>query len=277
MVWVMENSKIEWTHHTANLWWGCTEVHDGCDNCYARIFSNRYNEPLWGNDKPRKAIYSVWKNLDKFQRSAKKANEIHSVFVGSMMDIFEKSMPLLNPVDHYQNTDDLRQEFFSRIMAGLYPNLLLLLLTKRPGNISKYIPAGWLDEPRINIMYGTSPVDQKTADTLIPQLLKVPGKKFLSCEPMLGPVDLTSIKGTSGSVYQVLEQVVAGDSSRDAINWVIVGGESGHHKRPINLDWARVLRDQCNRSKVPFFFKQVDKVQPIPDDLQIRQFPETPS
>lgn len=251
-----QDSKIEWCHHTANLWWGCTEVHAGCDNCYARVFSNRYNEPLWGNDKPRKAIHGVWKNLDKFQRLAKKANEIHSVFVGSMMDIFEKSMPLLNPLGHYTDTDDLRQEFFTRITwddGNLYPNLLFLLLTKRPSNIPKYVPAGWLDTPPKNVMYGTSPVDQGTAYKLVNQLLKVNGKKFLSVEPQLGSI----------SLLHWLPK----------IDWVIQGGESGHHKRPFNTDWAREIKYECEITGVPYFFKQIDKIQSIPEDLQIRQFP----
>ncbi len=64
----MENSKIEWTNHTANLWWGCTEVHEGCSNCYAVAFAHRYNHDIWGNDKPRKEVKSVWKELEKFQK-----------------------------------------------------------------------------------------------------------------------------------------------------------------------------------------------------------------
>src|SRR5690348_5904992 len=106
-----ENSKIEWCHHTANLWWGCTEVHDGCDNCYARTLSNRWGFDVWGNGK-RRLIAKTFTDLDRFQRKAQEANEYHRVFIGSMMDIFEKSMPLLNPVRHYKETDDLRQELF---------------------------------------------------------------------------------------------------------------------------------------------------------------------
>lgn len=249
-----QDSKIEWTHHTANLWWGCTEVHAGCDNCYARVFSNRYNEPLWGNDKPRKAIHGVWKNLDKFQRLAEKKGEYHRVFVGSMMDIFEKSMPLSNPLDHYTETDDLRQELFCRIGMELYPNLLFLLLTKRPSNIPKYVPAGWLDEPQYNVMYGTSPVDQETFNTLVPQLLKVKGYKFLSIEPQLAHIDIVAA---------------------DGVDWIIQGGESGHHKRPFNIEWAYSIRNDCDRLGIPYFFKQIDKIQPIPKDLiHSREFPE---
>lgn len=278
-----QNSKIEWTTHTANLWWGCTEVHAGCDNCYARVLSHRWGHDEWGNDKPRRAIMSVWKDLDRYQREAWKADRFDRVFVGSMMDIFEKPMPLSNPFRHYENTDDLRQEFFTRICAEIYPNLLFLLLTKRPSNIPKYVPAGWLDNPEPNVMYGTSPVDQKTADKLIPQLLKIKGKKFLSVEPQLGHINLRhmDVEKTDDKDWCQID-CLTGEHSDMArpyhpvpkIDWVIQGGESGHNRRPFNLDWARNMRDQCQAAGVPYFFKQIDKIKPIPNDLQVRQFPE---
>jgi len=77
-----QNSKIEWTHHTANLWHGCTKVHEGCNNCYAETLAKRWGNDVWGNDKPRKIITSVFKELDKFQKKANKTNEIQRVFVG---------------------------------------------------------------------------------------------------------------------------------------------------------------------------------------------------
>lgn len=262
-----ENSKIEWTHHSANLWWGCTEVHSGCDNCYARVFSHRYDggNSLWGEGSKRRAIKSVWNDLAKYQRLAAKADEVHRVFVGSMMDIFEKDMPLQAPLEHHESTDSLRQELFTQITwddGNLYPNLVFLFLTKRPSNINKMIPAEWIDDPPPNVMFGTSVVDQKTANTLVPQLVKVKGGKFLSVEPQLGPIDFEDpgMKPVDGIWY-------------GGINWVIQGGESGAHKRPFNLDWARSMRDQCAKANVPYFFKQIDKIQPIPEDLMIRQFP----
>ena len=91
-----QDSKIEWCHHTANLWWGCTKVHAGCDHCYAETLSHRWGQDVWGNDKPRRLINVVWNDLRKFQNKAKQANAIHRVFVGSMMDIFEKEMPVGN-------------------------------------------------------------------------------------------------------------------------------------------------------------------------------------
>ena len=261
-----QNSKIEWTHHTANLWHGCTKVHEGCDNCYAETLSKRWGNDLWGNDKPRKEIKSVWKELQKYQKLAQQAGELHRVFVGSMMDIFEKPMPVCDHEgylidDHTSEsetgvltTGKLRSDFFNRNSDGCYPNLMFLLLTKRPSNINKYIPESWKENPPANVMFGTSPVNMETAAKLVPQLLEVKGKKFLSVEPQLGTITF-------------------GDLLKD-IDWVIQGGESGHHRRPFNLAWARLLRLECEYYGVPYFFKQIDKVQAIPDDLLIREFPK---
>lgn len=276
-----QNSKIEWTDHTANLWHGCTKVHEGCDNCYAEALAKRFGSDIWGNDKPRKIIHSVFNDLDKYQRLAKEAGEIHNVFVGSMMDIFEKPMPLVDTKGESIvniNTGMIRDTFFKRISENRYSNLNFLLLTKRPSNINKYIPEDWKTSPPENVMFGTSPVNQETANKLIPQLLRVKGRKFISIEPQLGLIDLTMLehgKGTLGhSFYQVLTPVKnAGDSSRDAIEWIIQGGESGHHKRPFNLEWAYFMKQQCADAKVPYFFKQIDKIKEIPSDLLVRQFP----
>lgn len=251
-------TKIEWSNHTANLWWGCTEIHEGCDNCYARTFSHRYDggQPLWGSQAPRRKILNVWNELDKFQRHAFDVNKIHRVFVGSMMDIFEKSMPLVdkNGITVNGETGDLRKELFKRISDERYPNLLFLLLTKRPSNILKYIPKEWIEAPRHNVMYGTSVVNQKTFNSLVPHLTKVNGHKFLSVEPQL-------------------DQIILDGELINKIDWIIQGGESGGHKRPFSLEWARSMRDQCKNLEIPYFFKQIDKIQEIPKDLMIREFP----
>lgn len=272
-----ENSKIEWTHHTVNCWWGCTNVHEGCDNCYAEVWSNRWNNNLWGNDNPRKEINNWDKNLIKFNKKALELNEIHNVFVGSMMDIFEKPMPLIdkNGYSLSYNTGFLRDKLFNEIVP-ITKNLRYLFLTKRPSNINKYIPESWKTSPPDNVMFGTSVVNQKTADDLIPQLLKVKGKKFLSIEPQLDRISLENLNGKSPfkEKYQVLKPIEnSGDSNRDAISWIICGGESGSKRRPFNTEWAYLLRDECKRNNVPFFMKQIDKVIAIPDDLLIRQFP----
>lgn len=279
-----QNSKIEWTEHTANLWHGCTKVHEGCDNCYAETLSKRWGNDVWGNDKPRKAINSVWSDLDKYQRLAKQANAIHRVFVGSMMDIFEKPMPLIdsNGEPLVFNTESLRDRLFAAISGNKYPNLIFLLLTKRPSNINKYTPESWKDNPPKNVMFGTSPVNQETSNTLIRQLLQVNGKRFLSVEPQLDSISFrwagwfdyknkdngTKIIFEGGQVNSYGQY----DGIR-GIHWIIQGGESGHRKRPFNLDWAYQMKKECLEAGVPYFFKQIDKVQTIPEDLLIRQFP----
>jgi len=258
-----QDSKIEWTHHTANLWHGCTKVHEGCDHCYAETLSKRWGNDVWGNDKPRKEIKSVWNDLAKYQKLAAAAGEMHRVFVGSMMDIFEKPMNVIDSKGNqvYCNhsntwktdTGLLRDEFFNNIELGLYPNLFFLLLTKRPSNINKMIPESWKEFPPVNVMFGTSPVNEETFDKLVGQLMQVNGRKFLSIEPQLGKISLPiDFK----------------------IDWIIQGGESGHHKRPFDLSWAMTLRNECAALNIPYFFKQIDKVQPIPTDLMIRQFPK---
>jgi len=257
-----QDSKIEWCSHTTNLWQGCSKVHAGCDNCYAEYFSDvRYKKGLWESDS-RLRIKKAFDDLDKFQRIAAEKNEYHRVFIGSMMDIFEKSMPLRNPIDHYTHTDDLRQELFTRVTwnGGLYNNLILLFLTKRASNIPKMVPAGWLDEPPVNIMYGASASDQETFNTMVRQLLKVPGKHFVSVEPQIDFIDI--------SVLRDIEK-----ETGHRVDHIIQGGESGHKKRPFDLKWAYSMRDQCAEMGIPYFFKQIDKVQEIPESLMIRQFP----
>lgn len=104
----------------------------------------------------------------------------------------------------------MRNDFFRFIDLGVYPDLLFLLLTKRPSNINKFIPGFWQKTPPENVIFGTSPCDQETYDNLKKHLLKVNGKRFLSIEPQLADIDLGDLSG---------------------IHWVIQGGESGHHKR----------------------------------------------
>lgn len=260
----MENSKIEWTHHTCNLWIGCTEVHTGCDHCYARVFNNRWNKDNWGLDVPRRIVKKVWNDFVKYNKDAGAISEMHRVFVGSMMDIAEKSMPLEdfqgNLLDF--KTGDIRDRYFNEIIPST-PNLLHLLLSKRPNNFRKITPIKWLENKAPdNIIFGTSIVDQPTADTLIPQLLKIPGKRFLSIEPMIGPIELNKFYGDMQ--YYL-----------DGIDWVIVGGESGHGRRPFDPEWARQIMYTCKMMCKPFFMKQIDKVKPIPADLMVREFPDT--
>jgi len=252
-----ENSKIEWTDHTVNLWWGCAKVHTGCKNCYAEYLSDtRYKNDLWGENAPRKRIKSAFKDLNKYQRQARAEGRKIRVFVGSMMDIFEPSKPLINPIEGFETTGDIRREFFNQIDMGLFPDLVFLLLTKRPENINKHIPLDW---PFTNVWFGTSISDNDTAYTALRHLImETPmfSNLFLSIEPQTGPINLRSSQHIMGR-----------------IGWIIQGGESGHKKRPFNIEWAESMKDQCKLLGIPYFFKQIDKVQPIPDHLKIRELP----
>lgn len=270
----MAQTKIEWTAtpredgtlapgYTGNLWHGCTKVHAGCDNCYAEALTKRNGGvQVWGNNAPRKATKSVWADFFKWNAEAHAAGETRKVFVGSMMDIFEKNMPLVSwhgepAIDGSDGspigTDALRQRFFNEVVPAC-SNLLFLLLTKRPGNINKMIPEAWKHTPPDNVMFGTSPVDAPTFARLVPQLKQVNGRRFLSIEPQLGLI-LPTAEDLAG------------------IDWLIQGGESGPKRRPFSTDWARDMKQICERTGTPYFFKQWDKVRQIPADLMVRQFP----
>lgn len=257
-----KNSKIEWCDHTTNLWWGCSKEHTGCKNCYAEYQSDkmkrgmRDGSKLWGVKSFRRKIKSAFNDLDKYQRQAAKEGSFLKIFCGSMMDIFEDSKPLVDINGNLlsEETEILRQELFNRITNGLYNNLVFLFLTKRPQNIAKMMPLEWTHGIE-NVWFGTSISDAKTveyADRL--RQLKFQNL-FLSIEPQVG-------------------RISESDIDLKGIDWVIQGGESGVGKRPFDINWAYEMKAICELYEVPYFFKQIDKKKPIPDDLLIRQFPE---
>lgn len=266
----MQNSKIEWTHHTFNIVWGCQKVSPGCANCYAETLAHRYGYEVWGPAKTterRTMAENYWKQPRRWNDQAATKGERARVFCGSMCDVFEDH-PLV---------EEQRERLFELIGSTIH--LDWLLLTKRPENISSMIPSAWLQLgcPE-NIWLGTSVEDQQRADERIPHLLRVPARiRFLSCEPLLGPLDLATWFWSAMT-----------DDKKCAISWVIAGGESGHGARPMHPDWARSLRDQCAAANVPLFVKQMGSVwahengfghkggewNDLPDDLRIRQFPE---
>ena len=250
----MKSSKIEWTDHTVNLWWGCSKVHNGCKNCYAETLSSRFGDSVWGEKQPRKRIKSAFNDLAKFQAQAKKEGVKKRVFVGSMMDIFEDSKPLINPIPGYDTTEDLRWWLFSDIKENRYPNLIFLFLTKRPENIDKYLPDALRHMD--NLWFGTSISNSDTArygKTLVQQSVK---NRFLSIEPQVG-----------GIWHEDLYPLI------DSIGWIIQGGESGPGRRHFDINWAYWMKDFCAVYATPYFFKQIDKVKEIPDDLMIRELP----
>lgn len=249
-----ENSKIEWCDHTFNPWEGCQKVGPGCDNCYAEARNVRFTGGSnWGPGAPRRRTSAAnWAKPLKWNREAAASGTRPRVFCASLADVFD------NAVD-----PAWRDALFHLIHQT--PNLDWLLLTKRPGNIAKMLPSySHADRVWPNVWLGCTVVNQEEADRDIPKLLQVPAKvRFLSIEPMLGAVDLTNIErpvwpGTH--IFSALEcdvdPVDDGEWGGRTINWVICGGESGPHARPMHPDWARSLRDQCVAAGVPFLFKQ---------------------
>lgn len=226
-----DQTKIEWADRTFNPWEGCQKVGPGCDHCYAEAQNSRWNggtAPNWGPGAPRRRTTAAnWRKPLKWNREAEAAGRRDFVFCASLADVFD------NAVDPAWRVD-----LFALIRET--PHLTWLLLTKRPGNILAFrpLPDLW---PR-NAAIGCTVVNQAEADRDIPKLLEAkrvlnPAFAFLSMEPLLEPVDISwHLPGP---------------------DWVIVGGESGPHARPMSLEWARSLRDQCERfGGVVFNFKQ---------------------
>lgn len=221
-----EASKIEWTDHTFNPWIGCTKVSEACRHCYAETYADRYGIVTWGPSGTRKrTAASTWAEPRKWSRQAKAEGVKRFVFCASLADVFEARDDL----------DPIRADLWQLIEEC--DGLTWLLLTKRPDEIRRRVPAAWLEPggwPE-HVWIGASVESQDAADARIPHLLDVPARvRFLSMEPLLGPVTVPL----------------------DGIGWVIVGGESGAHARPMHPDWARSVRDQCAAANVPFFFKQ---------------------
>lgn len=255
-----ENSKIEWTHHTFNPWRGCTKVSDGCKHCYAETLSNRFGgkHGAWGPQGQRViAAESYWRQPIKWNREAAAAGERRRVFCASLADVFEG--PETMPAGNRRDVLEARHRLFELIEQTDW--LDWLLLTKRPQNIMTMVTAAWrAGYMPSNVWLGTSAEDQQTADERIPHLLQAPATmRFLSCEPLLGEVVLG-------------HWLPHGGWGGDAIDWVIVGGESGHRARPMHPDWARSLRDQCQAAGVPFFFKQWGEFIPTSEYRDGQQF-----
>lgn len=231
-----ENTKIEWADHTASPWHGCSEVHLGCDNCYARELSKRNPATLgvWGDEGTRVKSKSFIRNLRKWDREAREQGRIVSVFP-SLCDPFE-DRPELEPWRH---------EMFEAI--DQCPSVRLLLLTKRPQNVRGMWPGAC--RPNVHLYYSAS--DQPSLEAGIDALLAcrdLTPVLGLSLEPLVGPVDIFAAWGDA-----IRRE---GGNSGQTIDWVIVGGESGPGARPMHPGWVRSIRDQCVAAGVPFFFKQ---------------------
>lgn len=229
------NSKIEWTHHTHNPWWGCARVSPGCEHCYAETFDRRVHgaeRAHWGHGGPRRFMSDKhWAQPLRWQEAAVAAGERHRVFCASMADVFE-----LHPDPQVSALMQLERARLWRLI-GETPALDWLLLTKRPENVAQLVP--WPGTWPRNVWLGVTGEDQRRLEQRLEHVEAfehLVSVVFLSCEPLLGPVSIRE--------------------HRDLVDWVIVGGESGGHARPMAIDWARQLRDEAQEFGIPFFFKQ---------------------
>lgn len=222
-----ENSAIEWTTHT---WRGCTRVSPGCAHCYMFKEQLRYKLPP-GPDIVVRTSKSIWNKPKRWQRQAEETGDQIQVFTCSWSDWF------------HVDADAWREEAWEVIR--MTPNLNYQVLTKRSERIEECLPEDW-GEGYPNVWLGVS-VENNRWRSRISDLLDVPAKvRFISAEPLLGPLDLSF--PPEKYLAPVLE---------DGIDWVIVGGESGPKCRPMDLDWARKLRDECQRTGTAYFLKQL--------------------
>jgi protein gp37 len=272
-----EKTAIEWTDRTWSPWEGCTKVSPGCDHCYAAGMNRWLHKgENWGPGAPRlKFSDAHWDKLNQWNDAAAKRGEQPKVFP-SMCD------PLDNEVHA-----GLRDRFWRAIENT--PALTWLVLTKRIGNAKKLLPQEWLKNgwPK-NLWLGATVVNQTEANRDIPKLLAVPARvRFLSVEPMLGPISLTEILVGGGHGHHEFSPIITANVLKRAspdlphIDWVICGGESGPGARPMHPDWARSLRDQCAAAGVAFMMKQMGGVrdkrgalEDLPEDLRVREFPQ---
>jgi protein gp37 len=278
----MKNSGIEWTHHTFNPWIGCTKVSPACDNCYAeKSMPAKFQKITWGAGQERKRTSDAnWREPLRWNADCAKRGVRERVFCASLADVFDNEVQTL-----------WRQPLMSLVVDT--PNLDHLFLTKRIGNATRMLTDASLHDGRLlnandeyqppkNLFIGATICNQEEADRDIPKLLATPAaKRFLSIEPMLGPIRLNldadrfhcpecrhSWNGIDETVCPRNECPLCGHESivdhgrQVGIDWVICGGESGPNARPMHPDWARSLRDQCQAAGVPFFFKQWGEWQP---------------
>jgi protein gp37 len=283
-----ETTGISWAQSTFNIVWGCHEVpHDpACTHCYAREFSKRIGKDLWGKSKPRQRMSEhYWNDPLRWNKKASESGVRRRVFCSSMADVFEDHPDLTAP----------RERLWKLIDRT--PFLDWMLLTKRPENMQAMTPPSWASGWPTNVWAGATAATQEWADKRCPILAEVPARvRWLSVEPMFGPIDLTKHFGAA-LVAQSGEPFVDNKGpaipmrvveSAPLIHWVIVGGESGHGARPMKAEWVRSMIQQCKEHKVAFFFKQKGTVMaremgceaakgddPVewPEEFKVQEFP----
>ena len=236
-------TKIEWATESWNPITGCSPVSEGCENCYARRMAQRLRGRFgYPTADPFRIIF----HSSKLEQPTRWKNP-RRIFVSSMGDLFHKDVYI-----------EQIQEIIHQ--AWMNPKHLFLILTKRPRRMGLYFrwnefQNGWTPKSLSNLWLGVSAENQQRADERIPILLQIPAaRRFVSIEPMLGPVDIRKI----GPLPKSFDWEIA----KGGLDWVICGGESGPGARPMHPDWPRSIRDQCQAAEVPFFFKQWGEWQP---------------
>jgi protein gp37 len=222
------NSAIEWTDHTFNPWTGCTNISPGCDNCYAEAWSKRSGQVKWGNSPRKRTTESYWKAPHIWQRKAAEFAAQHGrrqrVFCASLADVFDN-----------QAEPEWRSDLFKVIKET--PSLDWQLLTKRPQNIRKMLPADWGVTGYSNVWLGFTAEDQLRFEQRKRFLKEIPASIwFISYEPAIGALRISD-----------------NDPKPD---WLISGGESGHGARPMVSQWARDIVEDCKRLGIAAFHKQ---------------------
>jgi len=269
----MQNSNIEWTDHTFNGWIGCTKVSTECLNCYAETFNERFGGGNWGKGAPRRRTSEDnWRGPINWNRTAARYPfrcPVHGpclyedcpscehsnlpnrprVFCASMADWLDEEVDkniradLLNLIDKTRNLDWLllskRPQSWYKLLADAVPKIF---------SREDMVPQ-WLEgNPPPHVWMGASAGNQKYADERIPELVRIPARvRFLSVEPMLGPIDLAAAAFNGADSF----------GSMPGIHWVIFGGESGPGARPCNVEWIRDGVRQCRAAGVAPFVKQL--------------------
>lgn len=248
-------TDIEWTDMSANpiravrkdngkRGHACVHASPGCIHCYSERWNGWRGTGLKFN-VPSLALVDIILDQKELARMHKiKAG--NKVFVCDMTDLFGPFVP-----------DSYLDQVFGAMESN--PGATWQVLTKRPERMAAYLGQRWRDGAPPHFWLGTSVENQEYADKRIPHLLRVPAQvRFLSCEPLLGPLDL--------SHYLIDDWTRIGDDvhwhEHPPIHWLICGGESGRSARPMQLAWARSLRDQAQAAGISYFFKQFGEYLP---------------
>ena len=248
-----QTTSIEWCDSTFNPWIGCTRISPACDDCYAaRSTPARALDVAWGpKEERRRTSPANWALPRRWNANAAEFQAEHGrrrrVFCASLADVFDNQVP-------QEWRDDLWR------LISETPQLDWLLLTKRVGNVTSMLPVSSdFADLFPHVWIGATICNQDEADRDIPKLQAVPARvRFLSMEPLLGPVDLLATGDVlcrcSGCLS--MASLYPESAGLQRIDWVIVGGESGPRARPMSPTWVRHIRDQCLSARVPFLYKQ---------------------